>query len=234
MRFLTLGAAILHCLILATLVACSHSDSLPTAPVPIDKREVQLDAPSDLMKAVDAADRQAFRQALASGAQVNGVYQGETALQRALAGQRFGMARILLKAGADWRVAISPGEPSALMLAAKHGQNDLVKQLILLGAELDDADPQGYTALVRAAENGHLTTMNILLNAGANPNTIAADKSVLMYVVENNNALLTQVLIKAGADVNYTDADGDTALKIARRFGYFDIDLMLVQAGARF
>lgn len=237
MRFLTLGSATLHCFILmtlVTLVACSHSDSLPTAPLPIDTQASRLTAPSALMQAVAAGDRDAFRLALASGAQVNGIYEGETALQWALAKQRFAMARILLKAGADWQLARAPGAPSALMLAAQHGQNDLVKQLILLGADIDYADQRGFTALVNAAQAGHLTTMKILLNAGANPNVVAANKSVLMHVVENNNALLSQVLIKAGADVNYSDDSGDTALKIARRLGYFDIDLMLVQAGARF
>jgi ankyrin repeat protein len=54
-----------------------------------------------------------------------------------------------------------------------------------------------------------------------------------MRVVEDNNMLLSQLLIAGGADVNYRDDAGDTALKIARRLGYFDLDLMLVQSGAR-
>jgi hypothetical protein len=54
-----------------------------------------------------------------------------------------------------------------------------------------------------------------------------------MHVVEKNNMLLSQLLIAAGADLDFSDADGDTALKIARRNGFFDLDLMLVQAGAR-
>jgi ankyrin repeat protein len=45
--------------------------------------------------------------------------------------------------------------------------------------------------------------------------------------------LLSQLLIAAGADLNFSDSDGDTALKIARRNGFFDLDLMLVQADAR-
>ena len=50
--------------------------------------------------------------------------------------------------------------------------------------------------------------------------------SVLMHVVEKNNMLLSQQLIAAGADLNFSDSKGDTALKIARRNGYFDLDLM--------
>ena len=62
---------------------------------------------------------------------------------------------------------------------------------------------------------------------------IAEGKSILMYAVIDNNPILAQVLIDAGANVNFRDANGDTALRLARRGGYYDLDLMLVQAGGR-
>ncbi|MDX1453141.1 MAG: ankyrin repeat domain-containing protein [Oleiphilaceae bacterium] len=234
MRVPTFSAVILHCLVVLTLAACSTQGNLPETPLPIDTRVQALDAPGPLIDAVRANDQQAFRVALASGAKVNGLYDGKTALQWALDLGRFKFARVLLKAGADWQLGVGPGESSALMKAAEQGQNGVLKQLILLGADIEYQDSQGYSALARAAIAGHLTTMKILINAGANPNIVANEKSLLMHVVEDNNALLSQLLISAGADVNYTAEDGDTALRIARRKGFFDIDLMLVQAGARF
>jgi ankyrin repeat protein len=75
--------------------------------------------------------------------------------------------------------------------------------------------------------------MKILTNAGADVNVVVRDRSILMHVVEANHMLLAQVLITAGANVNFRDANGDTALRIARRYEYFDLDLMLVQAGGR-
>lgn len=84
-----------------------------------------------------------------------------------------------------------------------------------------------------AAINRHLTTLKILINAGAEVNVFPEGKSVVMYVVQDNNPILLQELIEAGADLNYRDENGDTALRLARRAGYFDLDLMLVQAGGR-
>ena len=74
--------------------------------------------------------------------------------------------------------------------------------------------------------------MKILIKAGADVNITPKGQSLLMHTVEDNNMLLSQILIKAGADVNFKDVKGETALKIARRKGYFDLDLMLVQSGA--
>jgi hypothetical protein len=54
-----------------------------------------------------------------------------------------------------------------------------------------------------------------------------------MHAVADENTLIAQQLIAAGADVNSIDQSGETALSIARQAGFFDLDLMLVQAGAR-
>ena len=115
----------------------------------------------------------------------------------------------------------------------KVAKNTLLKDLIIRGADLNYEDHLGYSAITKAAKKGHLTTLKILINAGANVNVAPEGRSVLMRVVEDNNMLLSQLLIAGGADVNFRDANGDTALKIARRLGYFDLDLMLVQSGAR-
>jgi ankyrin repeat protein len=143
------------------------------------------------------------------------------------------ISRILLSAGSDWLRGFDSRQTSALIEAADKGFDEIVKTLILKGANLEIKDQLGYTALAKAAKNGHLTTLKILINAGAKVNVNPEGRSVLMHVVEKNNMLLSQLIIAAGADVNYIDAEGDTALKIARRMGYFDLDLMLVQAGAR-
>jgi len=76
--------------------------------------------------------------------------------------------------------------------------------------------------------------MKILIANGASVNVQPEGKSLLQHMVLANNPLLVQVLLEAGADVNFRTDDGDTALKMARRAGYFDLDLMLVQAGAGF
>lgn len=48
------------------------------------------------------------------------------------------------------------------MLAASHGWNEMVKQLIEEGADINQ-DENGSTALMNACEHGHLKFVNILL-----------------------------------------------------------------------
>ena len=167
------------------------------------------------------------------GDKINAATSEDTAFSLALKNKHEAISRILLSAGSDWQTGFSSKQTSALIVAADQGFDDIVKMLILRGAPLEQADKNGYTALAICAKNGHLTTLKILINAGANVNVNPEGRSVLMHVVEKNNMLLSQLLIGAGADLNFSDSKGDTALKLARRNGFYDLDLMLVQAGAR-
>jgi len=185
------------------------------------------------MLAAEQGSAALVKQAIEEGALINNKSPSGTAFSFAIKNQHFIISQFLLTAGSDFERGFQTGEPSALMIAADHAQNKLVKDLIVRGANHSYEDQQGTSAITKAANKGHLTTLKILINAGANVNVAPAGRSVLMYVVEDNNMLLSQLLIAGGADVNFRDNSGDTALKIARRLGYFDLDLMLVQSGAR-
>jgi ankyrin repeat protein len=186
-----------------------------------------------LMRAAEIGDSQLLKQALEQGGKINAYTEAETAFSLALNNGYEAISRILLSAGSDWQRGFDETQGSALIVAADQGFDEIVKTLIIKGATLETKNDKGYTALAKAAKNGHLTTLKILINAGAKVNVAPEGRSVLMHVVEKNNMLLSQIIIAAGADLNFTDADGDTALKIARRNGFFDLDLMLIQAGAR-
>ena len=199
----------------------------------LDTRDEQVQEKTRLMQAAEKGDSQLLKQALVEGGKLNAHTDSESAFSLALKNGHEAISRILLSAGSDWQLGFNDAQGSALVVAADNGFDEIVKSLIIKGAALEAKDQQGYTALARAAKNGHLTTLKILINAGAKVNVFPEGRSVLMHVVEKNNMLLSQIIIAAGADVNFSDAEGDTALKIARRKGFFDLDLMLVQAGAR-
>lgn len=188
---------------------------------------------TELMLAAEAGDSGRIKAALEQGARINNFTATDTAFSLALKNGHEAISRILLSAGSDWDIGFSKGQSSALIVAADQGFDDIVKMLIVRSAPLEQKDENGYTALAKCAKNGHLTTLKILINAGAKVDVQPEGRSVLMHVVEKNNMLLSQLLIAAGADLDFSDADGDTALKIARRNGFYDLDLMLVQAGAR-
>ena len=77
--------------------------------------------------------------------------------------------RELLAAGA--RVDLhEKGYYTALMLAAGNGHVEVVRALAAAGASLDEVEiTRGWTALIWAAKRGHLATVSLLLDLGANP-----------------------------------------------------------------
>ena len=85
---------------------------------------------------------------------------------------------------------------------------------------------------MRAAENGHLSVVRVLLSAGANVNVSQGGESLLMKIVARGDLLTAEMLVAAGADVNYRADSGKTALDIARATNNRDLEMLLVQAGA--
>ena len=223
-------------LLILSMVMAASCGSPPVSHIKLnnlDLKVIEVVQKTPLILAAERGDSVQVKRLLEQGALINTVAPEGTAFSVAVKQGHRVISRFLLSAGADWRSGFKPGEPTALMLAAEQANDILVKELIVRGAELNTMDDQGYSALAKAAKKGHLTTMKIIVNAGADVNVAPEGRSLLMHVVADNNILLSQLLIAAGANVDYRDETGDTALKVARRNGYFDIDLMLVQAGAR-
>jgi len=214
------------------VVSCS---SQPTSKVDLktlDLNHYVVAEKTALMVAAEKGQSTQVRNALEQGAKLNSVSPEGTAFSLALMNGHESISKILFSAGSNWHYGFEKEGSSALIYAALKSYDNLVKTLILRGAVVNHTDNQGYSALARAAQRGNLTTMKILIKAGADVNITPKGQSLLMHTVEDNNMLLSQILIKAGADVNFKDVKGETALKIARRKGYFDLDLMLVQSGA--
>lgn len=65
---------------------------------------------------------------------------------------------------------------AALIEAAAAGRVDEVARLIQTGAPLDAQDAQGRSALLRAVTGDHVSVAKTLLDAGASPNTQAANR----------------------------------------------------------
>ncbi len=65
---------------------------------------------------------------------------------------------------------------AALIEAASAGRVDEVARMIQSGAPLDAQDAQGRSALLRAVAGDHVSVAKVLLEAGASPNTQAANR----------------------------------------------------------
>lgn len=84
------------------------------------------------------------------------------------------------------------------------------------GMNINAADDDGETALVKAVKNARTEAVSILLKLGAKPD--AQDKNVdsaLIIAVKNENAEIVDMLLTAGANVNARDKNGKTALTLA-------------------
>jgi ankyrin repeat protein len=211
---------------LIVIQGCSHA---PSPKAKVFKHVTQSTA---LMKAAQKGDDEKVSSLLNSGANPNVASPEGTPLMMAVAGTNAKLILLLLQHGADPNFGTPAGGESAIMIAADKGETRIVKMLLAAGADVNYADSKGDAAVSLATYKGHLTTVKVLIKAGADVNISPGGESLLMRTVSDNDLLLSQVLIAAGADVNFATPEGNTALKIAAKSNYRDIEMLLIQSGA--
>ena len=78
-----------------------------------------------------------------------------------------------------------------LMLAAKEGNNVLIEELLAKGANIDDTDNEGYTALHYAAKQKKESAYELLITRNAKENLKTKDgksaKDLLRYGAQKWN-----------------------------------------------
>ncbi len=117
--------------------------------------------------------------------------------------------------------------------AAAYGELEQVKQYIAKGANLNEVNAGGYTALALAIECSQFEAAKLLVAGGANVNTKdARGQTPLMMAAFRGQTELVDSMIAKKADVNAKDARKRTALHEAVQMGYLDIVEALVRAGA--
>ncbi len=100
--------------------------------------------------------------------------KGVSLLGLAVRSLHLGVTRLLLDRGADVNLCSRDRENSPLMDAAAEGADDLVRELIQRGANLEGLSRNGQNALVLAIGKGSEAVASTLLLAGADP--FVADK----------------------------------------------------------
>lgn len=107
-----------------------------------------------------------------------------------------------------------------------------ITELIAKGVDINAKNKDGVTALLLAAQNGHLEVVNVLLEAKADPNIADADgDTALLLAVESGAAEVVQALLKAGASLQHKNTQGKTALMIANDNGLPTVIKILQDAG---
>ena len=226
-----------------------------------------------LMTAARSGSLQAVERLLDHGADVNAAEheRGQTALMWAVAQQHAGVARFLVEKDADlharstvWyqlentagntnpsgNFRMAHGGSTPLLFAARQGDVETARALVDAGADVQDAEASGASALVISAHSGHGQLGIYLLEQGADPNAAGAGYTALHVAVLRSQVELVEALLEHGADPNtvvehgtpgrrfsadYSIRDqlvGTHALWLAAKYGELEILRILLEHGA--
>ena len=122
-----------------------------------------------------------------------------------------------------------------LVLAARAPSSKAVAALVAHHAALDVCDNDDNTPLRVAIENKNKPSVQILLDAGANPSYAGARSTgrvpPLSTAMYDKDTTILRLLIKYGADVS-AEADGNTLLQDAAATGNLSALKILLKSGA--
>ena len=186
-----------------------------------------LDWTTDPQDFFRQAEPEEVYRCLNAGVDIDATYDfGMTALHYAASTSRsIDIIDVLLDAGADVTVTDDVGR-IALHYAVLNDHPPMTARLIEVGADVNALDVFGYSILrsaVSVARPPRVTDtaiIEMLINAGADVNSIAEDGSTPLHEAAMNNDILefTTKLLDAGANVNAVSEVGWTPLHYAARF----------------
>lgn len=109
----------------------------------------------------------------------------------------------------DYALTLTP-----LMEAVSDGDEEKVNDLLSSGADLEEMDSEQTTALHYAVYGENIAISQILLEAGANPNTSDNYSNTLTAALEYENYEMAALLYEYGADPKTVDPQGLSALNM--------------------
>ena len=218
-----------------------------------DANAALLNGETVLMTCSRTGDVNAVNALLARGADVNRKepFHDQTALMWAAAQKHPGVVAALVKAGADVRArsraytqtvtsevtqragrealnyTVTRGGSTPLLFAARSGDVESARLLVAAGANVDDALPDGMTALVEAAHSGHEAVGMLLLEKGADPNARGVGYTALHAAVLRGGLELVKALLARGANPNLAMTKGTP---VRRNSEDFELPATLVGA----
>lgn len=148
--------------------------------------------------------------------------RGYSALMLAIREDSMKVVDVLLNSpGIDLEAKARNGD-TAIMLAAFHGYLPLVKTLLAREVEINRP---GWTALHYAAINGNPDIIKALLDASAYIDAESPDEKMtpVMLAAMRGRTAAVKMLKGEGADLSLKNADGMTALDLARRYKQEDV-----------
>lgn len=193
-----------------------------------------IDGAEALMRALHRHDSDCVTHLEKLGADLyTQTYLGENLLTRAASNERSSQRiDMVLSIGFDVDRANRSGE-TALLLAARGENRELVERLLAAGADPDLADLDGWTPLFFAARSGDLRIVRQLLAAGADPDIVSSTGwTALHWAARGGHAAVVDELLRAGADAEPLSSAALTPLIQAASRNATDVVDLLLAAGA--
>jgi ankyrin repeat protein len=125
---------------------------------------------------------------------------------------------------------------SPLFAAAAFGEVEVMRALIVAGADLKEQDPTGLSLLHQAALANHLDAAQLLIASGAPVDTVDKNGySALLYASTINfgDDRMVKLLLKAGANPAIKAKSGETALSQAKRYHHTNLVAALGQVSSK-
>ena len=102
----------------------------------------------------------------------------------------------------EYNADIPHGGNTALMFAARSGDVTSARLLVAAGADVDDTNAWGVSAVTMAAHAGYGSLVALLLEAGADPSAAEAGFAAIHAAVMRRDAKMVATLLDHGADPN--------------------------------
>ena len=152
------------------------------------------------------------------GVDVNAMYGAKSALMLANEVKEEKIAKFLEENGAkeffDEEIAKELGKK--LIEVCANGEKKDVKELIDMGADVNQKDKDGWTALMCASYRGCKEVVELLIEKGADVNAKTnGGKTALMEASAYGDKEIIELLIQNGADVNQKNNNGQNAMMLA-------------------
>jgi hypothetical protein len=194
----------------------------------------------NLIRAAEAGDTPEVLRLLQGGADIDGRDdRGRTLVIAAMHANRADTVRALIEAGADVNIRDNRSD-NPFLYAGAEGLLEILRLAIDAGADTQLTNRFGGTALIPAAERGHVEVVQELLartdvdvNHVNNLGWTALLEAIVLSDGGEAHQQIVQLLVDYGADITIGDKDGVTPLQHAQARGFAEIERILLAAGER-
>lgn len=194
----------------------------------------------DLLKAAELGYKEAIVKLLADGADIDATDEnGRTSAMIAVHNNQLELFHFLAEQGANINIRDHRLD-NPLLYAGAEGKLDFVKAALAAGADTTVTNRFGGTALIPAADRGHVEIVRELLaNSDVDVDHVnnlgwtALLEAVILGDGGTSHQEIVNLLIQYGADVNLADNDGVTPLQHAISRGYNEMAEALTAAGGK-